>query len=136
MFSVTLGNLPLLQEHIQNAAEDAGVIRKSLFAIDMVVEELFVNIVNHSGLSESEAVEVRFGLAEQSSRDEKLFCFSLRDSGKPFNPLEREPVVLEEDIDKRKQGGLGVHLVTKMSENCFYSREDDCNIVTVCFRCS
>lgn len=135
-FPATLESLPLLQEFIRVAAEKAGVAGEVLPVIDMVAEELFVNIVEYGQLKKSEPVEARCYETGNSSQEGKLFCFSLRDCGAPFNPMEREVTDLDADIETREQGGLGIYLVTQMSEFCSYSREDECNIFKVCFRYS
>ena len=54
--------------------------------------------------------------------------------GAAFNPLEKEAPTLEQDLESRPIGGLGVYLVRQMADHCAYARENDNNFFTVCFR--
>jgi len=102
--------------------------------IELVVEELFLNIVNHSGLPPEAVVDISCSRQRVGDGPDDMFCISLRDRGQPFNPLKKEVPALEQDVDSRPIGGLGIYLVIQMADHCSYARQDDSNIFSACFR--
>jgi anti-sigma regulatory factor (Ser/Thr protein kinase) len=38
---------------------------------------------------------------------------------------------MEQPLDERRIGGLGIHFVKKMMDNVGYARRDDCNFVSL-----
>jgi anti-sigma regulatory factor (Ser/Thr protein kinase) len=109
-------------EHFQLSADLIQDIR-------LVVEEIFSNIVSHGYHGADGKIRVR-AFVDHGNR----LCIQFRDWGSPFNPLERDPPNLEQDFADREIGGLGIHLVKQLAHNIHYAREDDSNILTVCFR--
>ena len=55
-------------------------------AIEIAVEEIFVNIVKYADISERDEIELRFDYKE----GEKSVLIQFRDDGVCFNPLENE----------------------------------------------
>ncbi|MND04390.1 Serine/threonine-protein kinase BtrW [compost metagenome] len=55
------------------------------------------------------------------------------DDGAPFDPLVAAPPDLNADIVERGVGGLGLHLIRELADNCHYARRDGCNILHVEF---
>ena len=104
--------------------------------LELVIEELFVNIVNHAHPRSKDDVEFCCSYDDDKKSGERMLCFSLRDWGPPFNPLKKEPPALEQEVEARPIGGLGIHLVLKMANRCSYERQQECNLVTVCFKLS
>ena len=45
---------------------------------------------------------------------------TLTDHGKAFNPLSRPAPNVSADLESRQPGGLGVHLIRKLSDEQFY----------------
>ena len=57
----------------------------------------------------------------------------IRDNGSPFDPLtEGQRAELGADIDHARVGGLGVHLITRLTDTQSYHRENNQNVLTVC----
>lgn len=76
--------------------------------VDLVVEELFTNCVKYNRKTTKDIV---IGL---ELRDREI-AVSLTDfDGGAFDLLERPPVDIGKPIEKRKPGGLGIHLVKKL----------------------
>ena len=53
------------------------------------------------------------------------------DDGVPFNPLPTQPPDTQCGVEKRKVGGLGIHLVKQLMDHLNYRREKGLNIVTL-----
>jgi anti-sigma regulatory factor (Ser/Thr protein kinase) len=48
----------------------------------------------------------------------------LNDRGKQFDPRSVPPPDLEADVENRKIGGLGVHLINRLMDEVSYSFDD------------
>lgn len=81
------------------------------FKIDLIVEEIFVNIVNYSN-SDFIRVNVEF--------DNSIFVIEFIDNGIPFNILLNEKINLPNNIDEAKIGGLGIHITKEIADNIGY----------------
>ncbi len=92
------------------------------FQVDLVLEELVLNVVNHG--SGGGAGEIEIELVS----DAEAVTIEIIDDGKPFDPLTDAPVPdTESGIEDRAVGGLGIHLVRTMMDEVSYRREENRN---------
>jgi sigma-B regulation protein RsbU (phosphoserine phosphatase) len=109
-----------LEEHWRSQ----GLDEERLGELCLIVEELVCNVRSHSGLGAGD--ELSLGLERFSDRVE-LVC---SDAGRPFDPLtQSRGAELGLDTDAAAIGGLGVHLVKRLTDEQFYRREDGHNIL-------
>jgi len=88
----------------------------------LVAEEVFLNIVSYSGLTEQDCVQVVLG------RDASRVVLEFVDRGRPWNPLEQAPEpTLGQSTDDTSIGGLGVFLVHELTDDRLYRRDDGAN---------
>jgi serine/threonine-protein kinase RsbW len=99
----------------------------TVFCINLVVEELFTNMVRHN-LGGSDTVTL--GLDHD---DEQVFLELIDVDVEPFDPSTVEPVAVDAGVDSRRPGGLGVHLVRTMVDDLKYDYrvEDRCMRISV-----
>lgn len=92
------------------------------FTINLVLEELGLNIINHAYHGEAGNFEVII------TSEEQALTVELIDDGPPFNVLIDAPIPdTEAAIEDRPIGGLGIHLVKTMMDELEYKREQDQN---------
>jgi sigma-B regulation protein RsbU (phosphoserine phosphatase) len=100
---------------------------KNVSDINLVLEELISNIIFY-GYSDDEAHIIEI---EMEKSDAAVHIRAI-DDGKPFNILEGErPPEISLSIEDRSVGGLGIHLITRLTDNVEYKRESGKNIVTL-----
>ena len=63
--------------------------------------------------------------------EDDLLCMIFRDSGVPFNPLERPDPDITLSAEDRSIGGLGIYLTKKYMDKIEYRYENDENILTI-----
>ena len=131
VFRLKLPNDLAILERLPQELSDYGkrveLTHEITSCLQLVVEELFVNFVEHCVARDGEmemAIE---------RRDSVLFV-TLQDDGPPFNPLDAPSPDLEASLDDREIGGLGLHLVKEMSDEISYERVDGRNTVELKFR--
>lgn len=86
--------------------------------IDLIVEEIFVNIVNYS---KCDYINVNL------SYENNIFTIEFIDNGIEFNPLLKEDPVMPDNIEEFEIGGLGIHLTKEISNNITYEYLNDEN---------
>ena len=94
-----------------------------LFKLRLCCEEAVQNVVDY-------AYEDGAGYLEAgTSRQGDILEIVLMDSGRPFNPLEKEAPDITASLEDRQVGGLGIYLCTRMMDSVSYSYEQGCNVL-------
>jgi anti-sigma regulatory factor (Ser/Thr protein kinase) len=121
-----LADLEKINGAIEKLHRELGFSKRCKCETNLVLEELFTNIINHGHRDSGDhEVLVRFRIEPDELRIE------IEDDGVPFDPLTAEPPCLDADIEKRDVGGLGVFLARKFADKVSYERVGEKNIVTI-----
>lgn len=121
-----LSELSTLCENLERMGEELGIARRSLFEINLALDELFTNIISYGFADQSEhTIRVRI------SSENNLLTLVLEDDGIPFNPVGSPPAELPCTLEECKVGGLGIHLVRNLMDEVAYSRSGDKNVLTL-----
>lgn len=81
--------------------------------VNLVVEEIFVNIVNYSK-TDFINVDVNF--------DDPTLIITFIDNGMEFNPLLEKDHEPPDTVEDAKIGGLGIFLTKKLADELHYQR--------------
>lgn len=115
-------------DKIKKAVEGMGTTiectRRKFKEIDLILEELFTNVVNH-GFNDDKEHDIKLDL----SCDEHCLQIRMEDDGKPFDLTAHASPDTKCALEKRYIGGLGVHLIKHFIDECKYIREKGKNIV-------
>jgi len=130
----SLESLVPLREFMSRKAEEDGVPETPLRRIELVMEELVVNLVEHAYLGNAGDVEVTCGIETDTETQQRQYVIYIRDWSHEFNPLLDSPEPdLQSEVEDRAIGGLGLHFVKMMSDACSYQREGDANLIRLVF---
>lgn len=125
--SATLDNIQSVTDFVEEHLLEAGFPMKTVFQINIAVDELFSNIARYAyGEDEGEAT-VRLQISEDNSTAVLTFI----DSGTPYNPLKKEDPDVTLDADDRDEGGLGIYMVKNSMDDIYYEYRDGYNTLTV-----
>ncbi len=95
--------------------------------VNLVIEELFANVIMHSHPQNAADKIIISILPEKSS-----VKVTIENIGEKFDPLSDAPTPdLSSDLDDRNPGGLGLHLVFNLSSDVKYRYENGANILTL-----
>ncbi len=122
----SLDEIDRLFQNIRSFGEAHGLNRKQAFQLNLVIEELFTNIVSYAYRDRDE----HWILVTISCGDGRL-TVRIEDDGIPFNPAAARKPNLKGPVEDRKIGGLGIHLCKELMNNMQYRRENDRNILTL-----
>ena len=111
-------NLALIREFVSSAAKQAGFDDKEVGRLELAVDEACANVIEHAyGQDVSKEVIVRARL------DENEFSIDIEDTGKGFDPASVNQEELEQLINKRRTGGLGMRLMKTLMDEVRYEIE-------------
>ena len=120
----TVESLDEIVQWADAALRPNGIAEPFISKMTLVIEELFVNIVNYAYPNESGSVIFTMYLSP---------CLKLiiSDAGVPFNPLEYAEPDVTVPIDDRTIGGWGIFLSKKLTDRITYERVNGMNVLTV-----
>ncbi len=125
-FNASMDELDNVLKFIDNEIKDIND-NKLLTKFNLVVEEIFVNIVSYAYEDKNANNTVTISIKDND--DKTIITFI--DSGKHFNPLIKDDPDISLSADERPVGGLGIYLVKKMMDNVEYEYKDNKNILTI-----
>lgn len=117
--------LKQLMDAWEDARTRAGLPDDIAFKARLALEELVLNIVQHGTASESPVQ-----LLVRIDRMGSTLAFEVRDDGPAFDPASAPPPDTGKSLEDRQPGGLGLHLVRKMTRDFAYHRDGRHNVVT------
>lgn len=120
-------NLDEVLEFVETMLKDTGLLQKEILQVMVAIEEAFVNIA-HYAYRDSDG-KVKFIIDLDKSGKSALFCF--KDSGIPFNPLDRPDPDVNLPSQAREIGGLGIYMIRKIMDDVSYRYENGENILTM-----
>jgi len=94
----------------------------------LALEEIVTNIVKYA-YTDAGVHEIRF--AARLTEEHVVLNFS--DDGRAFDPLAAPPPDLEQELEERPIGGLGIHLVRQLAARLDYERTGGRNELTAYF---
>jgi len=102
-----------------------GIDPANVFEVNLVIEELFTNMVKYHPEGTND-----IGLRIDRENDRLLI--SLTDSGvDEYDPTQAREVDTNLPLKDRTPGGLGIHLVRRMTESFDYRYEDRTSTITL-----
>ncbi len=109
---------------IEDFCEQNEILPNKLFAIQLILEELVTNIINHGSNSQkTEIIEISLTVQDD------LITLAIRDNARAFNPLEAAEPDTGQSLEERDIGGLGLFLVRKKVKSLSYEYKDGFNNV-------
>lgn len=115
----TLESVEQLMGALETYAEEAEIDMAVAARLNLVAEEIAANVAMHAAGATYFALDV--------TPREHALDLVLEDDGPEYDPLAREEVDTEAALEERDVGGLGVHLVRKLTQGARYERRDGTN---------
>ncbi len=108
-------NLSLIREFVAKVGLQAGMSDIDISKIELAVDEACANVIEHAyGNDKSQEVLVRANV------DEEKITFHIIDTGIGFDPTQVKQEELEQLIEKRRSGGLGMRLIKTLMDEIQY----------------
>lgn len=114
----------VVQEFLTDRLGNAGVPARTQSRIQIVNDEIWSNIVHYSGAEEA-SLKLR--------REGDTLLLDYTDDGVPYDPTAAEEPDVTLALEDRPTGGLGLHMVRKMTVSMTYERAEGQNRLTLGF---
>lgn len=121
----TTENLDTVNQFIDGFLEECGCPMKAQMQIDLSVEEIYVNIANYAYGDGTGKAEISI------ENNDGEITITFKDSGVPYNPLEKADPDISLSADEREIGGLGIFLTKKNMDRVSYEYTDGHNVLTM-----
>jgi anti-sigma regulatory factor (Ser/Thr protein kinase) len=119
-----LSELDVLCDHLRQFCQDCGVSKRQTFEINLALDELFTNIINH-GFEDNDEHHVHITCTSQDG----ALKITIEDDGMPFNPTAAPHPNLKCAFKDREIGGLGIHLIRSYMDRIEYIRQGGKNVL-------
>ncbi|MCR5208567.1 MAG: SpoIIE family protein phosphatase [Eubacterium sp.] len=121
----TVENVGVVVDYIAGKAENLPFTTKDKHHIEIAADEIMCNIANY-------AYENGTGKATVSVKaDSEALIITVKDSGIPYNPLEKEDPDVTLPANERGIGGYGIYIVKKLMDSVTYEHKNGNNILTM-----
>jgi len=122
----SFGEIPAANEAVSRWLAARKVPAAVDYLANLAIEELATNSIKY-GHDDAAEHQIEFELT--LGTDEMVLV--MMDDGRPFNPLELPEPDTSLPVEDRPVGGLGVHLLRKMSDSMQYERLNGRNRITL-----
>ncbi len=126
ILSNKLDELTKLSRWVNDLAERFGLSPNDKFRLDLALAEAVTNVIRYA-FKDKTTHEITVTLEYL----DKKAIIQVKDEGKPFDPLKHPKVIFPRSLEEASKGGLGIHLIRTYTDECYYRREDDTNILTM-----
>ena len=117
-FKRDLSSLDDIFKFIDEFSAKTGVDESVVFTINLVVEELFTNMVKYTSENINEI------LLELKKNADDLIIHLTDFDVDPFDITKTAEVDTKQSLEERRVGGLGIHLVKQMIDKIEYEYKD------------
>jgi serine/threonine-protein kinase RsbW len=123
----SLDQLSTIRSFVDRAAAAAGLERRAAYRLRLAVDEIATNIINYGYEREGLSGDIRLSAAV----DGDWLRVSLEDDGLEYDPTTAEaPKDLDQPLEQRGIGGLGIFLTLRGVDDFRYRRVGGHNVST------
>ena len=99
-----------------------------IFKTNLALDELITNVVNYGFEGQEEKKDIHITLTESDN----CLVVVMEDEGNPFDPFsEAAEPSLDDELEERTVGGLGVYFVKTLMDEATYERREGRNHITL-----
>jgi anti-sigma regulatory factor (Ser/Thr protein kinase) len=122
-----LENLSVIGQFIEDTMRQCQIdSAKDVHAFQLSVDEACTNVIEHAY-----AYNTQGQITVTCSLIDDKFTVTIEDSGAPFDPTTMPDPDINQGLDERRAGGLGIYFMKKLMDEVKYNRVDDKNLLTL-----
>lgn len=120
-----------LMNQAESYLEQNGIVDGRVFKVRLALEELLTNTIKYGCAHAIDSLTKPCEIKVKLSLDDPIMLI-IEDNTGPFDPNQDAPAPkLEEDIEERTIGGLGLHMLKAMGMHIKYQRKGSINCLQV-----
>ena len=121
-----VGELERVNRFIEEIADELGLSIELRMDLNLVIEEMVSNVIFYAYPKDVEG-EIEL----EAEYDGNELCFVLSDSGKEFDPTQKEDANPDINPTEREIGGMGIYIVKNIMNEVSYQRLEGKNLLTM-----
>jgi len=122
----SLSELDTVRRNLEELGKSLGLSKKSIFQINLAMEEVFSNIISYAYTDNGE-----HWIKVTIAHEKDTLILRIEDDGIPFNTCEVATPDLECSLEERPTGGLGCYLMRCFMDDIVYERRGNKNVLTM-----
>ena len=123
----SINELERLEPFLEEFFQQNGLAQTHLSQINLALEEALANVIMY-GYPEGTQGTVTLSMKVEGN----AIRMEISDKGVPFNPLQQQ-ADLDVPLEKRKIGGLGIHLIKEIMDSVAYEYCEGRNVLRLVF---
>jgi len=124
---VTQENYKTFYTWLHDALHEWNISDDLTNKLDMCAEEIFANVAFYAYPEKQGLIDVSLNKLDNN------IILEFKDEGIEYNPLEKPDPDVTLPPEERPIGGLGIYMVKNLSDEIYYKRENNNNILTLVF---
>ncbi|HSP17744.1 MAG TPA: ATP-binding protein [Thermoanaerobaculia bacterium] len=121
-----IGALPEVMRLVETFFSETHADPNVRFPVELALEEIFTNVVKYNAVGKGR-IKIDLGIRN----DDVIVTVTDFDTPR-FDPVGDAPEVnIDEPLQRRSAGGLGIHLVKKMMDRIEYSHQNRTGTITL-----
>ena len=121
-----VGELERVNRFIEAIGNELGLSMELRMDLNLVIEEMVSNVIFYAYPKDVEG-EIEL----EAEYDGNELCFVLSDSGKEFDPTQKEDANPDINPTEREIGGMGIYIVKNIMNEVSYQRLEGKNLLTI-----
>ena len=121
-----VGELERVNRFIEEIGNELGLSMELRMNMNLVMEEMVSNVIFYAYPKDVEG-EIEL----EAECDGNELCFVLSDSGKEFDPTQKEDANPDINPTEREIGGMGIYIVKNIMNEVSYQRLEGKNLLTM-----
>jgi anti-sigma regulatory factor (Ser/Thr protein kinase) len=113
-----------MTQWLWTAAAGAGIAERLVHILDVCANEAVANIISYA-YDDAVRHEIALDLSKTASGARLV----IRDDGRAFDVSKAPAPATPASLDDARIGGLGIHLIRRMTSRCDYRRENGFNVL-------
>ena len=110
-----------IRDFVTGIAEESGINEQDLDNIELAVDEACANVIEHGYDPEETEKNLTIRMEINTSK----LVLSIIDQGKHFDPRSKQQPDINELINMKRDGGLGISLIKRAMDEIDYRRTPD-----------
>ncbi|VVB72921.1 Methanogenesis regulatory histidine kinase FilI [uncultured archaeon] len=113
--------IPLINAFLDDIMSCSGFGKKEISEVQLAVEEAVINIIHHGYRGSEGSIHLKCDFRDGCQK------IVIEDSAPPFDPTTYSMPDLASDLELRRIGGLGIHLIKSLTDGLKYEFRDGKN---------
>lgn len=118
-----LSEINKIRAFLKRNLQVLNISEEDFYIIELSLMEICINIIRYAYPGKKGVIFLK------TWRENTKVYIEIRDDGIPFDPRDTQKPDIQEIVNSRKKGGLGVFLTRKLMDGLSYKRENDQNVL-------